>query len=147
MGFGKNQWGGSVVLRFGNCELDTDRNALRREGHAVEVQPRVLDLLIYLATAGHRVVSQVELHREVWKGVNVSETAVRKAIKQARRAVNDDGGHQRVIQTVRGKGFRFIVPVAEVPASQPGPADPFVGRRDILTALESELEAIHMVHL
>lgn len=133
-----------MLLRFGDCELDTERYTLQRRGQPVAVQPRVLDLLIHLLLANGRVVSRAELHQAVWKGVVVSEDALSHAVKQARRAIGDDGAGQRLIQTVRGRGFRLAVPVAGTrTGAEPGPVpvDPFVGRRGILAFLEAELEA------
>ena len=99
-----------MILRFGDFELDTARYTLHRGGHPVDTQPRVLDLLVHLASAGDRVVSRDELRRTVWKGLAVSETALRFAVKEARRALADDGSRQRWIRTVRGRGFRFVGP-------------------------------------
>ena len=51
----------------------------------------------------------------VWGGRFVSEAAVTSRIKQARRAVGDDGRDQRVIRTIHGRGYRFVAPVDDAP--------------------------------
>lgn len=133
-----------MILRFADCELDIQRFSLCRAGQPVPVQPRVLDLIVHLARAGDRVVTHRELCDTVWGGVAVSESAVRFAIKEARRALGDDGAEQRLIATVRSRGFRFLAPVVEEPdagGSVVAPRDLFVGRRDVLVALEAELAA------
>jgi DNA-binding winged helix-turn-helix (wHTH) protein len=134
-----------VILRFGDCELDVERYALRRRGREVEVQPRVLDVLIHLARASGRVVARSELHQQVWQGVFVSDAALSYAIKEARRAIGDDGTRQALIQTVRSRGFRLVTPVSQgtdaTLDAAPDCADPFVGRHEVMTALEAELEA------
>jgi hypothetical protein len=64
---------------------------------------------------------------EVWGGRFVSETAVTSRIKQARRALGDDGQAQSFIRTYHGRGYRFVADVTETAAtrtqaSRPAPA-------------------------
>ncbi len=130
-------------MRFGDYELDLARFELRRGGGRIRVQPRVLDLLVYLIRNHERVVSKEELLDRVWRGVAVSETALTHAVKEARRAVRDDGDRQAVIQTVRGRGYRFVARLEEPDesAAEQG-SDPFVGRDAVLSYLEQELRAM-----
>ena len=60
----------------------------------------------------------------VWGGRFVSETAVTSRIKQARRAVGDDGRSQRVIRTVHGRGYRFVAEASERDGQAPARPDP-----------------------
>jgi DNA-binding winged helix-turn-helix (wHTH) protein/tetratricopeptide (TPR) repeat protein len=130
------------VMRFGDCELDLARFELRRGGRRVRVQPKVLDLLVYLIRHRERVVPRDELLAAVWPGVVVSETALSQTVKEARRAVRDDGVRQGVIQTVRGRGYRFVAPVEESPAAEARRhEEPFVGRASVLQQLAQALAA------
>jgi len=95
---------------------------LRRDGHVVEVQRKVFDLLLYLVEHRHRAVDKDEIQRAVWPGVIVTETALTRAIMKARRAVGDDAERQAVIRTVHGHGYRFVA-LLEGPAI-PEPAPP-----------------------
>ncbi len=99
------------VVAFGDFELDAAGFELRRAGARVPMEPQSFDVLAYLLRHRDRLVSKEELMDEVWGGRFVSETAVSTRIKQARRAVDDDGRAQRVILTVHGRGYRFIAPV------------------------------------
>ncbi len=91
--------------------LDTDRYALRRGDEIVHLEPQVFDVLAYLV--GHRdaLVTKAELLDAVWGDRFVSESALTSRIKAARQAVGDDGTMQQVIQTVHGRGYRFVAPV------------------------------------
>jgi DNA-binding winged helix-turn-helix (wHTH) protein/tetratricopeptide (TPR) repeat protein len=111
-----------TVHRFGACELDAAMRELRRDGHVVEVQRKVFDLLLYLVEHRHRAVDKDEIQRAVWPGVIVTETALTRAIMKARRAVGDDAERQAVIRTVHGHGYRFVA-LLEGPAI-PEPAPP-----------------------
>jgi DNA-binding winged helix-turn-helix (wHTH) protein/tetratricopeptide (TPR) repeat protein len=130
-------------MRFAEYELDLAQFELRRSGVRVRVQPKVLDLLIYLMRNRERVVPKGELLDAVWQGVAVSEMALTHAIKEARRAVRDDGNRQTVIRTVRGRGYRFVARVEE-PDEEPisgATGEPFVGRHPILDTLGQEFAA------
>jgi pimeloyl-ACP methyl ester carboxylesterase/DNA-binding winged helix-turn-helix (wHTH) protein len=101
-----------VAFAFGDFELDVDRLELRRDGVSVPMEPQTFDVLVYLVEQRERVVTKEELMDNVWGGRFVSETAVTSRIKQARRAVADDGQAQDVIRTHHGRGYRFIAPVS-----------------------------------
>src|SRR5215207_631872 len=113
-----------VVFTFDGLELDLSLFELRREGLRVPLEPQVFSVLAYLLAHRDRVVSKEELMDEVWGGRFVSEAAVTSRIKQARRAVGDDGQAQRVIRTVHGRGYRFIGTIrAEDERAQAVPAE------------------------
>ena len=96
------------MIAFDDLELDSALFELRRGGTRVPMEPQAFDVLAYLVTHRDRVVPKEELMDEVWGGRFVTEAAVTSRIKQARRAVGDDGHSQRVIQTVHSRGYRFI---------------------------------------
>jgi len=100
-----------VIYRFADCELDTGLYELRRKGAAQPVEPQVYDLLRYLVENRDRTVTKDDLHAAIWQGRIVSEAALSSRVKAARRAVGDNGRDQRMIRTLHGRGFRFVVPV------------------------------------
>ena len=104
---------GTTRLVFSECELDTDRVELRRGGTLVHVEPQVFDVLAYLVAHRDRVVMKSELLDRVWGDRFVSESTLTSRIKEARRAVGDDGAAQRCIRTVHGRGYQFVAPVEE----------------------------------
>lgn len=110
------------MYRFGDCELDPRAFELRRQGDIVHVERQVFEVLAHLAAHSDRVVSKIELLDAVWGSRHVSDSAVTSRLKAARRAVGDDGEHQRVIATVRGVGYRLVVPVTEVGPTAGPPA-------------------------
>ena len=119
-----------TVHGFDDLELDTALFELRRQGTKVPLEPQAFDVLVYLVSHRDRVVPKEELMDAIWGGRFVTETAVTSRIKQVRRAVGDDGQAQRVIQTVHGRGYRFVAPVragstdAEPPDGPTGPVGP-----------------------
>ena len=102
----------SQNIFFGDCEIDVAAFTLRRSGATCEVEPQVLELLLYLASNPDRLVTKDDLIRHVWHGRIVSDTTITSRIKSARQAIGDDGTQQKYIRTVHGRGVRFIAPVS-----------------------------------
>ena len=94
-------------------ELDLQRYELRCSGHVIKIEPQVFDVLAYLIQHRHRVVTKDELVEQVWAGRLVSEATLTSRVMAARRAVRDRGREQHVIQTLHGRGYRFIAAVEE----------------------------------
>lgn len=102
-----------MIFMFGAFILDTDLRELRHDTEAVEVEPKVFDLLLFLIKNRQRVVSKDELINAVWGGKIIAEVTLSSGINAARRTVNDTGRDQRLIRTLPRKGFRFVGKVEE----------------------------------
>lgn len=100
-----------MILKFGAYELDEGRGELTHDGNTIEVEGRVLTLLSLLLQNGDRLVSKDEIVDVVWDGRAISDSAISTAIKEARKAIGDDGRRQEVIRTVHGRGFRCVADV------------------------------------
>jgi len=98
----------AMLIRFGSYELDWDRRELRFRDVPVYVEPKVLDLLIYLVSNRNHVVSKDEMIDAIWGGRIVSDVTLNSRINAARRAVGDNGKAQALIRTVPRRGFRFV---------------------------------------
>ncbi len=138
---------------FAECVLDADLYQLRRAGRVVKIEPKVFDVLRYLIEHRDRVVSKAELLEGLWPEEAVSDSVLPRCVAAARKALGDDRSNQRIIQTVHGRGYRFIadlgdslpaeaVPVAEPaePTAAPVAVD-FVGRGAALERLGQSLKA------
>jgi TolB-like protein/DNA-binding winged helix-turn-helix (wHTH) protein len=109
-----------LLYQFEDYVLDAGRRELRRSGSLVSIEPQVFDLLHYLLRSRDRVVSKDDLLAEIWGGRSVSESALTSRINAARGAVGDSGEAQRLIRTLRGRGFRFVGAVREEEAQRAG---------------------------
>lgn len=107
------------VYRFSDCVVDRARREITRNGDAVRIEPKVLEVLLYLIDNRERSVSKDELQDEIWRGVIVTDASLMRSVMKARRAVGDDPQNPRIIKTVRGHGYRFIAPVVEPPVDGP----------------------------
>jgi DNA-binding winged helix-turn-helix (wHTH) protein/tetratricopeptide (TPR) repeat protein len=141
----------AVILSFSEFVLDTRLYQLQRSGLPVKVEPRVFNLLVYLARNRHRVVSKDELLREIWDGRAVTEASVTVCVSAARRALGDNHRQPTHIATLFGRGYRFIAPVAETDheialTAQRSPNTPLLGRDAELETLKANLTAAASGH-
>ena len=98
---------------FGDYTLDTNCYELRYAGTPVALGPKPLALLTYLLQHRNRAVAKEELLAQLWPQQFVSESALTSCMLVMRQALGDSGQAQQVIKTVRGRGYRFMLPVEE----------------------------------
>ncbi|MGI9621247.1 MAG: alpha/beta fold hydrolase [Acidimicrobiales bacterium] len=108
---------------FAGHDLDVGARELRRAGSPVHLERQAFDVLVYLVENRDRVVTKTELLEAVWDTEFVSESNLSSRIKDARRAVGDDGKRQGVIRTSHGYGYRFVADVETVVGADPQERD------------------------
>lgn len=100
-----------MAFAFGPFEVDAELFELRREGVPVAVQRKAFDLLVYLVERKDVVCTKKQILEAVWPDVVVTDTALTQVMMTLRRTLGDDDGAPRYIQTVRGRGYRFVAPI------------------------------------
>jgi DNA-binding winged helix-turn-helix (wHTH) protein/tetratricopeptide (TPR) repeat protein len=106
-----------VTYRFDEFEVDDREFRLSKDGTPVQVEPKVLRLLLYLIENRNRLVRKQELLDKVWQDSMVTENALTRVIGLLRKALNDDTHVPRFIETVPTAGYRFIANVTVVDES------------------------------
>ena len=134
-----------MYYRFEDFELDTENYRLEKNGQEVHLQPRVLDFLAYLIANRGRLVTKAELVEAVWEGQVVSDSVFSRCAYELRKALRESSQEPRFLQTVHGKGFRFLGEVKEETSEVGVPSLPpptprrvvrnFHGQRGILVTL------------
>jgi DNA-binding winged helix-turn-helix (wHTH) protein len=114
-------------IRFDQFELDYARFQLCRAGSPVRLEGLPLQLLMFLVEKRGQLVTREEISATLWsKDVFVDvEQGINTAIRKIRRALADDAGEPQYLQTVVGRGYRFVAPNAEEDASGQPPAEGF----------------------
>lgn len=108
-------------LVIGEWTVRRDLNELRRHDRQVRLEPRAMNLLVYLAGRAGRVTSKQEILEAVWKGVFVSDSALTRTIADLRRSLGDDAKDPRYLETISKRGYRLLAPVSGRGAAGPVP--------------------------
>ena len=108
-------------MTFGPFTLDPGAFALRRDGVAVKLERRPMELLLLLAAQEGRLVTREQIADRLWgSAIHVEiDMGIHTAIRKLRRALGDV---QACIETVPGKGYRFVAMPAAVAAPPPAGA-------------------------
>ena len=102
------------ILRFNDTELDVGRYEIRRSGRSLRLERLPMELLILLASSGGVLVTREEVIERLWgKGVHLdADQGINTAIRKIRLCLRDTAENPTYVQTIVGKGYRFIPPVA-----------------------------------
>lgn len=120
-------------LRIGAWSVEPASNRLIGGDETVRVEPKAMEVLVYLASKAGNVVSREELESEVWRGAVVGYDAVTNTIIKLRKALGDSARNPKYIETVPKRGYRLIASVeagkkagrsAPHPISQPAHSEP-----------------------
>ncbi len=106
--------------RFANVELDEATLLLSVGGEAVAIEPKPLEMLMWLLRHPGEVVTKDELLEVLWLGRVVSETVLTTCVRKVRSAIGDDA--HEIVKTVHRFGYRLAVPVQR--QVQPSVANP-----------------------
>ena len=101
------------TVRFGPFEADLATGELRQEGRLVALQQQPFRLLQALLQRPGELVTRDELRRVLWDdGTFVGfERGLTSAMRKVREALGDTAGSPTYIETLQGRGYRFIAPV------------------------------------
>jgi serine/threonine protein kinase/TolB-like protein/ATP/maltotriose-dependent transcriptional regulator MalT len=128
-------------IRFGkDFELDLRAYELRCAGIPLKLKPIPMKLLLFLIERRGQLVTRDQIVEHVWgKGVFLdTDNSINGAISKIRQVLRDDAEQPHYVQTVTGRGYRFVASVIEVGAtpdtetggpSQPVAAENLVGKK------------------
>ena len=108
---------------FEDFELDFGRFQLCHRGKPVPLEGLPLQLLMFLVENKGQLVTREQISTALWsKDVFVDvDQGINTAIRKVRRALLDDVDQPRFLQTVVGRGYRFVAPIAEQQATASSP--------------------------
>lgn len=152
---------------FGPFRLVVQRRELLLDGIPVTLGQRAIEVLLALVDRAGQLVTKDEIMSEVWPGVIVEENNLQVHVSALRKTLGSAGDPKSFLQTVAGRGYRFVAPVeiesigakpsaAAVLPSEPPPARTsnlpqqltrFIGRQRELDLLSQELQRHRLVTL
>jgi DNA-binding winged helix-turn-helix (wHTH) protein len=100
---------------FAEFELDFGRFQLYRSGQPVRLEGLPLQLLMFLVDNQRSLVTREQIAEALWgKDVFVDvEQGINTAIRKVRMALDDNSAQPQYLQTVVGRGYRFVAPTNE----------------------------------
>jgi len=96
-------------------EVDLRAYQLRRAGRVLKLEPTPMELLLFLVEHRGELVTRDQIVERIW-GKDVfldTDNSINGAIRKIRQVLKDDPEQPRFVETVSGKGYRFIAPVGE----------------------------------
>src|SRR5579863_184456 len=109
-----------------NLELDLGRYELRRDGRRIKLEKKPMELLIFLVSRRDQLVSRQEIVAKLWRSDLFIDTEpnINNIVRKIRTALGDNAEKPRFLETVVGKGYRFVGQVRVIdtkyPLSDPG---------------------------
>ena len=135
-------------FRLAEWVIEPSTNTFKHNGHARHVEPKVMDVLLCLASNAGDVVSREQLLTEVWANLVVTDEVLTRCISELRTALGDVSRERRYIRTLPKRGYALMLPVTALcdepeavtdqpyePAEQPEPL------REELAQLQPERKA------
>ena len=116
-------------FRLAGWLVQPNLNRLTIDDRVVQLEPKLMDVLVYLAANAGQVMSKIDITDAVWSDVFITESVITRSIAGLRRAFGDDVKDPRFIETISKRGYRLIAEVellsgVEQPQAraQPSPA-------------------------
>jgi len=97
---------------FDDYRLDAQTRVLYRGDDVVRLEPKIVDMLLFLVQRQGLVVSKEELMKNIWAGTIVEESAIRRNISLM-RSMLDPVNNDHYVETLPRQGYRFKVPVTQ----------------------------------
>jgi TolB-like protein/DNA-binding winged helix-turn-helix (wHTH) protein len=123
------------LVRFGTYELDTVAGEIRKDGRKIPLQEKPLQLLVVLLESAGDIVTREALQRALWPADTFVDFdhSLGAAVAKLRSALGDSARNPRFVETVGGRGYRFIAPLLS-----PAGAAPELGVATVAPALPVE---------
>jgi DNA-binding winged helix-turn-helix (wHTH) protein len=99
------------LIRFDEYQIDTRRWTLQWRDEPLALKRKSFDLLLFLVNNRDRVVSKEELMQALWPGQFVEEGNLTQHVFLVRKALSRHPSGLKIIETISGRGYRFMAPV------------------------------------
>lgn len=96
---------------FSEWQVNPSTNSLLLGKQVKQLEPKAMDVLLFLCQNAGEVVSSDEIVSHCWPGVDTGDNPLHKIINQLRRALGDSATESRYIETIRKRGYRTLAEV------------------------------------
>jgi DNA-binding winged helix-turn-helix (wHTH) protein len=102
----------SASFRIGDWLVEPSLSRVSRGERSVQLEIKMMEVLVCLASRAGELVTRQELVDEVWATEFISDNTLTHAIAELRNAFGDDARHPEFIETIHRRGYRLIAPVS-----------------------------------
>lgn len=95
-------------FKLENLAVEVGRGAISGPEGRVHVEPRVMDVLVFLAKRSSEVVTREELIEAVWEGYPGADQSLTNAASKLRQALEQVGGDRELLETIPKRGYRLV---------------------------------------
>ena len=117
-------------FRLGQWLVDPQMGRISQADRQVELQPQVMDLLVFFAEHPGQVIGMDELHSNLWKDRIVTTASIYTSLKQLRAVLGDDARDPRYIKTIPKRGYQLIAAIEQENETGPSEAPMDESHRD-----------------
>lgn len=96
---------------FGEWQVNPSANSLLLGKQVKQLEPKAMDVLLFLCQRANEVVSSDEIVSHCWQGIDTGDNPLHKVINQLRRALGDSATESTYIETIRKRGYRTLAEV------------------------------------
>lgn len=96
---------------FGEWQINPSANSLLLGKQVKQLEPKAMDVLLFLCQRAGEVISSDEIVSHCWPGVDTGDNPLHKIINQLRRALGDSATDPTYIETIRKRGYRTLAEV------------------------------------
>jgi TolB-like protein len=107
------------IYEFGQFRLNCNERCLSRDGKCMPLTAQVFDILLLLVQRRGQVVTKDELMSVIWPDSFVEENNLTVRISALRKTLSEGEGGRRYVETVHGRGYRFVAKVHLVAYAEP----------------------------
>ncbi len=115
---------GKSGFRIGGWDVYPQQNLLKSPGHTKTLEPKVMDVLVFLSERQGEVVSRQQILDAVWREVVVGDEVVSRAVSLLRTELGDDQKKPRYLKTISKRGYCLIANVISVSSNEPQQVEP-----------------------
>jgi DNA-binding winged helix-turn-helix (wHTH) protein/tetratricopeptide (TPR) repeat protein len=101
-----------VSFTLGDFVVEPSLHRLSKGNESWHVEPKVMELLVLLASRPGEVITKDEISERLWPAVFVTESSVFRQVSELRRLLGDDRRRPRYVATIPKKGYRLVASVS-----------------------------------
>lgn len=129
---------------IGDWQVSPSEGLLGRDNKIIRLEPKAMEVLVYLASRPGEVITREELERDVWRGALVGYDAITSTIIKLRKALQDNARQPRFIATIPKRGYQLIASIKYiVDEKNPAPIPHVLNEPAIAVTQDQQARSFH----